>query len=571
VHYIGCRPKNPATIHHRFLSARGVEFTFLQWKFDMIAWIDAQRAGLFARQYWLRNVIAGIIVGVVALPLSMAFAIATGVKPEQGIYTAIIAGIVVSVCGGSRVQIAGPTGAFIAILAGITATYGINGLQIATFLAGVMLLLMGLFRLGAMIRFIPMPVILGFTAGIGVVIWVGQWSAFFGLPKAEGAHFYEQLWSLLLNLPHLHPATTALALLSLALLIIVPKVALLRRIPSPMWVLIVATTLQAVFHFDGVKTIGTAFGGIPTGLPHFALPRFAWTDIATLMLPAFTIAMLGAIESLLSAVVADGMAGTRHHSNQELVGQGLANMLSPLFGGFAATGAIARTATNIRQGGNSPLAGIVHAITLALVLLVAAPLAANIPLAALAAILFQVAWNMSEPKRCINMLRRAPRADNALFLITFFLTVLVDLVVAVNIGVILATLHFLGQMAKAVEVKKGEQSSDAEALPDDVQMFVVNGPFFFGAMEKFEQTLADINTQPRAVILRMRWVPYIDMTGILTLERVIGDFQKRGIRVMVSGANEQVRAGLSRSGVLDLLGEGNFVRDFAAAVETLRQ
>jgi len=300
----------------------------------MIAWIDAQRAGLFARQYWLRNVIAGIIVGVVALPLSMAFAIATGVKPEQGIYTAIIAGIVVSVCGGSRVQIAGPTGAFIAILAGITATYGINGLQVATFLAGVMLLLMGLFRLGAMIRFIPMPVILGFTAGIGVVIWVGQWSAFFGLPKAEGAHFYEQLWSLLRHLPHLHPATTALALLSLALLIIVPKVALLRRIPSPMWVLIVATTLQAVFQFDGVKTIGTAFGGIPTGLPHFALPRFAWTDMATLMLPAFTIAMLGAIESLLSAVVADGMAGTRHHSNQELVGQGLANMLSPLFGGF---------------------------------------------------------------------------------------------------------------------------------------------------------------------------------------------------------------------------------------------
>ena len=264
----------------------------------MIAWIDAQRAGLFARQYWLRNVIAGIIVGVVALPLSMAFAIATGVKPEQGIYTAIVAGIVVSVCGGSRVQIAGPTGAFIAILAGITATYGINGLQVATFLAGVMLLLMGLLRLGAMIRFIPMPVILGFTAGIGVVIWVGQWSAFFGLPKAEGAHFYEQLWSLLRNLPHLHPATTALALLSLSLLIIVPKVALLRRIPSPMWVLIVATILQAVFQFDGVKTIGTAFGGIPTGLPHFALPRFAWTDIATLMLPAFTIAMLGAIESL---------------------------------------------------------------------------------------------------------------------------------------------------------------------------------------------------------------------------------------------------------------------------------
>mgnify|MGYP000882429527 FL=1 len=536
----------------------------------MIAWIEARRAGLFARPYWLRNIIAGVIVGIVALPLSMAFAIATGVKPEQGIYTAIVAGLIVSVCGGSRVQIAGPTGAFIAILAGITAQYGFDGLQIATVLAGIMLFFMGLFRLGTMIRFIPMPVILGFTAGIGVVIWVGQWASFFGLPKATGAHFHEQFWALLRSFPQLHLATTGIALMSLALLIIVPKIALLRRIPSPMWVLIAATVLQSVCQFDGVATIGSAYGGIPQKLPTFALPDFNWTKITTLILPAFTIAMLGAIESLLSAVVADGMTGTRHSSNQELVGQGLANIITPFFGGFAATGAIARTATNIRQGGNSPLAGVVHALTLILILLVAAPLAANIPLAALAAILFQVAWNMSEPKRCLNMLRRAPRADNALFLITFVLTVFVDLVVAVNIGVILATLHFLGQMAKAVEVKKGEHSSDSEALPDDVQMFIVNGPFFFGAMEKFEKTLADINTQPRAVVLRMRWVPYIDMTGILTLERVIADFHKRGIRVLISGANEQVRASLSRSGVLALLGEENFMRDFDAAVAALK-
>lgn len=537
----------------------------------MFAWIEARRAGLFAPQNWLRNIIAGIIVGIVALPLSMAFAIATGVKPEQGIYTAIVAGFIVSVCGGSRVQIAGPTGAFIAILAGITAQYGFDGLQIATVLAGVMLFFMGLFRLGTMIRFIPMPVILGFTAGIGVVIWVGQWASFFGLPKATGAHFHEQIWALLRSFPQMHLATTAIALMSLALLIIVPKIALLRRIPSPMWVLIAATVLQSLCQFDGVATIGSAYGGIPQKLPTFALPDFSWTKITILILPAFTIAMLGAIESLLSAVVADGMTGTRHSSNQELVGQGLANIITPFFGGFAATGAIARTATNIRQGGNSPLAGIVHALTLILILLVAAPLAANIPLAALAAILFQVAWNMSEPKRCLNMLRRAPRADNALFLITFALTVFVDLVVAVNIGVILATLHFLGQMAKAVEVKKGEHSSDSEALPEDVQMFIVNGPFFFGAMEKFEKTLADINTQPRAVILRMRWVPYIDMTGILTLERVITDFHKRGIRVLISGANEQVRASLSRSGVLTLLGEENFMRDFDTAVAALKQ
>ena len=536
----------------------------------MIAWMEARRAGLLGRAHWANNIVAGIIVGVVALPLSMAFAIATGVKPEQGIYTAIVASVIVAVAGGSRVQIAGPTGAFIAILSGITAKFGFDGLQIATLLAGIILLFMGLFRFGGMIRFISMPVIMGFTAGIGVVIFVGQWAAFFGLPKAGGEHFHQQLWSLLQSLPHLHPTTTALGLFSLALLLLMPKVPLLRRLPSPMWVLLCATVLQSLFHFEGVATVGSAYGAIPRALPHFSLPNFATAETAKLILPAFTIAMLGAIESLLSAVVADGMAGTHHSANQELVGQGLANIITPFFGGFAATGAIARTATNIRQGGNSPLAGIIHALTLALILLVAAPLAADIPLAALAAILFQVAWNMSEPKRCLHILRRAQRAAYILFFITFSLTILVDLVVAVNIGVILSTLHFIGQMAKAVEVRKEEHSRDAAALPDNVLMFIVNGPFFFGAMEKFETTLADINTQPRAVVLRMRWVPYIDITGILTLERVISGLQKRGIRVIVTGANEQVRTGLERSGIVTLLGKGNFIREFDDAAAMLR-
>ena len=536
----------------------------------MIAWIEARRAGLLGRAHWANNIVAGIIVGVVALPLSMAFAIATGVKPEQGIYTAIVASVIVAVAGGSRVQIAGPTGAFIAILSGITAKFGFDGLQIATILAGIILLFMGLFRFGGMIRFIAMPVIMGFTAGIGVVIFVGQWAAFFGLPKAGGEHFHQQLWSLLQSLPHLHPTTTALGLFSLSLLLLMPKVPLLRRLPSPMWVLLCATVLQSLFHFEGVATVGSAYGAIPRALPHFSLPDFATAETAKLILPAFTIAMLGAIESLLSAVVAYGMAGTHHSANQELVGQGLANIITPFFGGFAATGAIARTATNIRQGGNSPLAGIIHALTLALILLVAAPLAADIPLAALAAILFQVAWNMSEPKRCLHILRRAQRAAYILFFITFFLTILVDLVVAVNIGVILSTLHFIGQMAKAVEVRKEEHSRDAAALPDNVLMFIVNGPFFFGAMEKFETTLADINTQPRAVVLRMRWVPYIDITGILTLERVIDGLQKRGIRVIVTGANEQVRASLERSGIVTLLGKGNFIREFDDAAAMLR-
>ena len=481
-----------------------------------------------------------------------------------------MASVIVAVAGGSRVQIAGPTGAFIAILSGITAKFGFDGLQIVTLLAGIMLLFMGLFRFGGMIRFIAMPVIMGFTAGIGVVIFVGQWVAFFGLPKAGGEHFHQQLWSLLQSLPNLHPATAALGLFSLALLLLMPKVPLLRRLPSPMWVLLCATVLQSLFHFEGVATVGSAYGAIPRALPHFSLPAFSAAQTAQLILPAFTVAMLGAIESLLSAVVADGMAGTRHSANQELVGQGLANIITPFFGGFAATGAIARTATNIHQGGNSPLAGVVHALTLALILLAAAPLAADIPLAALAAILFQVAWNMSEPKRCIRILRRAPRAAVVLFFITFFLTILVDLVVAVNIGVIVSTLHFIGQMAKAVEVRKEEHSRDTASLPDNVLMFIVNGPFFFGAMEKFETTLADINTQPRTVVLRLRWVPYIDITGILTLERVISGLQKRSIRVIVTGANEQVRASLERSGIVTLLGKGNFIREFDDAAAMLR-
>ncbi|MFA7668647.1 MAG: SulP family inorganic anion transporter, partial [Burkholderiaceae bacterium] len=373
----------------------------------MLAIVDAYRSGLLARQHWVSNIVAGLIVGVVALPLAMAFAIASGVKPEQGIYTAIIAGILVSLFGGSRVQIAGPTGAFIVILAGIVAEHGVAGLQIATLMAGVILLLFGLARMGAVIKFIPAPVIVGFTAGIGVVIWVGQWKDFFGLPAVEGSHFHEKLWALLQVFPQLDFATTALALLSLALLILTPRVSVLARVPGPLVVLVVATLIQAIFGFESVATIGSTYGEIPRGLPTLEVPDITLSRLVELIGPAFAIAMLGAIESLLSAVVADRMAGTRHHSNQELVGQGLANIVAPLFGGIAATGAIARTATNIRNGGNSPLSGVVHALCLVFILLFLAPLAANIPLAALAAILFIVAWNMSDLRHVVKLLRGA--------------------------------------------------------------------------------------------------------------------------------------------------------------------
>ncbi len=534
----------------------------------MLALLEANKAGLFGRQHWLNNLVSGVIVGVVALPLAMAFAIASGAKPEQGIYTAIVAGFIVSVFGGSRLQIAGPTGAFIVVLSSITAQYGIEGLQIATLMAGIMLLLLGLSKMGAIIKFIPDPVIVGFTAGIAVIIWIGQWKDFFGLPAVTGAHFHTRLVHLLQVLPQFHWATTLLAIVSLLIVIYTPKIEAIKRIPGPLMALLAATLLQSVFQFDGIATIGSAFGGIPRELPAFGLPSISWGKVIELIGPAFTIAMLGAIESLLSAVVADGMAGTRHNSNQELIGQGLANMAAPMFGGFAATGAIARTATNIRNGGTSPLAGIIHSLTLLIILLVLAPLAVHIPLAVLAAILFVVAWNMSEARHFLKMVRRAPQADVVILLITFSLTVFADLVVAVNIGVIVATLHFLQRMAVSVEVRQAtEQELTQEfihkgliQLPPGVSVFTVEGPFFFGAVENFERALAGTHADPKYLIIRLKWVPFIDITGLQSLEEVIGGLHKRGVKVMLTGANERVQYKLRKAGIIDLIGPGNSFR-----------
>jgi SulP family sulfate permease len=542
----------------------------------MIALLEAHRAGLFGRQHWLPNIISGIIVGIVALPLAMAFAIASGAKPEQGIYTAIIAGFVVSCFGGSRLQIAGPTGAFIVILSGITAQYGLAGLQIATMMAGVMLLVLGLTRMGTIVKYIPDPVIVGFTTGIGVIIWVGQWQYFFGLPGVEGDHFHQQVWHLLQVLPGLHLTTTALSLFALVLVIGTSYLPGLKRLPGPMVALVVITLLQVVFQFEGVETIGTAFGGIPLGLPTFEFPDFTLTQVIELLRPAFAIAMLGAIESLLSAVVADGMAGTRHDSNQELVGQGLANIAAPMFGGFAATGAIARTATNVRNGGTSPLAGIVHGIALVLVLLFLAPYAVHIPLAVLAAILFVIAWNMGEPKHFIRMLRRAPKADAAILLITFGLTVFVDLIVAVNIGVILATLSFLRRMASSVDVLQMDENElnremalqNRIPLPPGVLVYSVEGPFFFGAVESFEHALAVTHNDLTTLIIHLKRVPFIDITGIQTLEEVIEKLHKRNTRVMLSSANLRVTRKLEKAGIIRQVGQENFFAQLGDAVNS---
>ena len=540
----------------------------------MIAIVEAARAGLLRAGNWPRNISAGIIVGVVALPLAMAFAIASGVKPEQGLYTAIIAGLAVSLFGGSRVQIAGPTGAFIVILAGVVAQFGVSGLLVATLMAGVILVVMGLARMGAVIRFIPDPVIVGFTAGIAVIIWVGQWQYFFGLPAVEDGPFYLKAWRLLGAFAGIHWPTTLLALGSLALALYGPRIRGMSKVPGPLLAMVVATAVVAVLDLPGVATIESTFGAIPRSLPAFAVPSIGFDEVMLLLPSAFTIAMLGAIESLLSAVVADGMAGTKHDSNQELIGQGIANIVSPLFGGIAATGAIARTATNIRNGGNAPIAGIVHALVLVLILLVVAPWAGKVPLASLAAILFVVSWNMSEAPRFLRMVRKAPTADAVILLITFALTILTDLVVAVNIGVILAMLQFMRRMSSAVEVVEHTQSSlrqelaeaGLESMPEDVLVYSIDGPFFFGSVDSLERALSWSRDAPRYVALRLERVPFIDATGLKRLESTIGSLRKRGVQVLLNGANMGVLRKLVRAEVVSRDLPGSYFKDLAEAL-----
>ena len=559
----------------------------------MIAVLQARLDGLWTRSQIRDNVLAGIVVGVVALPLAMAFSIASGARPEQGIYTSIVAGVLTSLFGGTRVQIAGPTGAFIAVLSIITAQHGIGGLQIATLMAGVILVAFGFARLGAVIKYIPNPVIVGFTAGIAVIIFIGQWKDFFGLsPGPSGLHFHEKVWSLIQALPTITWTTTGLALLALLILTLGPRY--LRRIPAPLVALVIVTLAQSVFHFKGVATIGSAYGGIPRTLPSFAFPQVTVAQVFSLVGPAFTIALLGAIESLLSAVVADGMAGTRHDSNQELIGQGIANIAAPLFGGFAATGAVARTATNIRNGATSPLAGVVHSGFLILVILVLAPLASAIPLCVLSAVLFVVAWNMSELPHAVRLVRTSPRTDVAVLLLTFLLTVFVDLVVAVNVGVIVAALLFMRRMADSVNVEQ------QLAIPSDTTGTAVRAPPHPAhcPVTRRTRTLATPITTPSAewwstasrvpcsrrrrearahprahpkpattLILRMGNVPFMDATGIIALEQMVSDFKRHGAVVLLVELKPNVRYKLERSGVIRLVGEEHVLATLNLALQ----
>jgi SulP family sulfate permease len=488
------------------------------------------------------------------------------------LYTAIVAGLLTSLFGGSRLQIAGPTGAFIVILSGITAKYGIEGLQVATLMAGFILLGMGLARLGGVIRYIPDPVIVGFTSGIAVIIFVGQWKEFFGLrPLPGGEHFHEKFWHLLQAFPHLHLQTALLAVATLLVLLISPR--FFKRIPAPLVAMVFAALVQGFFKFEGVATIGSAFGGIPQSLPHFAPPTMTFSEMLQLIGPAFTIALLGAIESLLSAVVADSMSGTRHDSNQELIGQGIANIFSPLFGGFAATGAIARTATGIRNGATSPLSGIAHVLTLVLIVLLLAPLAVDIPLCGLAAILFVVAYNMSEMHRFTHMLRTAPRPDVAVMLITFLLTVFGDLVIAVNIGVLLAALLFMKRAAEAVHVDvQSPESLRDEVAADDIVMrpgtvvCVLEGPFFFAAAERMEGTLEQVHSHAEILVLRLGRVPFIDATGLQSLADLHSLCKRKGTRMVLAEARPNVLEKFKRVGLFDAVGGENVI----ASIRDLR-
>ena len=543
-------------------------------EFSLPKTLDCLRG--YNRKAFTADLAAGITVGIVALPLAIGFGIASGVSPGQGIWTAIIAGFLISAFGGSRVQIGGPTGAFVPILAGIVGAYGYGGLAIATVMAGIILVAMGLFKLGNLIKFIPYPVIAGFTSGIAVIIFVGQLKEFLGLSMAMPRHTPQQVLTVLTHLGGIHIHTAALGFVALAILIFWPKK--WQAVPASMVAVIVTTLLVTCLHLD-VQTIGTRFGGILSGFPSFSLPTISFDHIQELMGSAMTIAMLGAIESLLSAMVADGMIESRHDSNQELIGQGIANIICPLFGGISATGAIARTATNVRSGGRTPVAGIVHSFALLLIVLLAAPLATGIPLTALSAVLFMVAYRMGEWDN-FHELFRSTKSDFSVLIITFALTVFFDLTIAVGAGLLMAGVLFVRRMEEITQIKlvtpESDQESGAESIrekeiPEGVMVFRIEGPFFFGVAEKLDYALERTSGVPRVVIFRIRNVPAIDASGLHALEITFEKFHRRSAQLVLSGVQPQPMKVLYNSGFVDKIGLDNICPNIDAALVRARE
>lgn len=536
----------------------------------------------YSRADFMRDLMAGVIVGIVALPLAIAFGIASGVSPEKGIITAVIAGFVVSLLGGSRVQIGGPTGAFIIIVYGIVQEYGEAGLLVATLMGGVLLVLMGLFRLGTVIKFIPYPIIVGFTSGIAVTIFTTQVADIFGLDfggeKVPG-DFIEK-WALYFrHFDTVNWWNTLVAVLSIAIIALTPK--FLRRIPGSLVAIVAMTAavwaLRRYAGIDTIDTIGDRFT-ISSQLPAAALPALDWEAVRNLFPVAVTIALLGAIESLLSATVADGVIEDRHDSNTELIAQGAANLLTPLFGGIPATGAIARTMTNINNGGRTPVAGIIHAVVLLLILLLLMPLAQYIPMACLAGVLAVVAYNMSG-WRTFKALLRNPRSDVAVLLITFFLTVVFDLTIAIEVGLLIACVLFMKRVMETTEISVIRDEIDPSAgtdmtlheehltVPEGVEVYEINGPYFFGIATKFEELMAQMGDRPKVRVIRMRKVPFIDSTGLHNLTTLCEMSHREKIEVVLSGVNEKVRVALERAGIIDMLGAENVCPNIHVALE----
>ncbi len=523
-----------------------------------------------------KDLIAGITVGVVAIPLGMAFAIASGVNPEYGIYTTIIAGLIVALIGGSHFQIAGPTGAFIPILLAIVLQYGYEDLLIAGMLAGVMLIIMSLFKFGSLITYIPRSVTIGFTSGIAVIIFTGQLENLLGLENLEKKqYFHETMLEILKHIGSINIYSIIVAILGLLIIIYLPK--LFPRAPVLLVALVVPAILSVIIFPGNLATIGTAFGGIPQSLPGFRLPEFTFDKLLYLWGPAFAIAMLGGIESLLSAVVADGMTGKRHQSNKELFGQGVANIVTPFFGGIPATGAIARTATNIKSGAVSPYSGIFQSAFVLLTLVLFAPYASHVPLASMAPILMVVAFNMSEYKTFASILKLRT-SDSLVLVTTFLLTVFVNLTVAVPVGLLLAMVSFVGRISQVLEVENitpdkyvDENGTSIDNMDEyvcpKIASFTIRGPLFFGAADRFESTLSNsIRKRPSVLILKMRHVSMIDVTGVSNLSTLVKNFIKHNGTVMVTELNETSLDMLKRSGLYDTIGSKNFFSQTSDAI-----
>ena len=540
----------------------------------------------YDKKTFMADLMAGIIVGIVALPLAIAFGIASGVSPEKGIITAIVAGMMISVFGGSKVQIGGPTGAFIVIVYGIIQQYGIQGLTIATLMAGVFLIGLGVLRLGTIIKYIPYPIVVGFTSGIAVTIFTTQIKDLFGMSMdSVPSDFVEKWGAYVANIANIDPWSAAVGIISVIIISLMPKLS--KKVPGSLVAIIIMTVavllLKNYAEITTIETIGDRFS-INSQLPGAVVPELTWETIKGLVGPAVTIAVLGAIESLLSATVADGVIGDHHNSNTELIGQGIANIASPLFGGIPTTGAIARTMANINNGGRTPIAGIIHAVVLLLIFLFLMPLAKYIPMACLAGVLVVVAYGMSGWRSFATMVHRNPKSDVTVLLLTFFLTIIFDLTVAIEFGLICACLLFMRRMAETTDVHaildEIDLNEDADmqrgnlehlTIPKNVEVYEINGPYFFGAGNRFEDIMARYGRRPKVRIIRMRKVPFIDSTGMHNLENMCLMSQREGITVVLSGVNKKVEDVLKRNNFNKLLGEENICNHIDIALNRAKE